>query len=59
MWRVFMDHFLLSFLFALTVKTPDIIIYQVNLTSLGLLLAPLLLVVWDLFLSLVPPLTSP
>jgi len=52
--RVLPDHLRYGLLLALTVEASDVVGDQVELTSLGLLLAPLLLVVGDFFPPLVP-----
>ena len=56
-WRVLPDHLRYGLLLALTVEASDVVGDQVELTSLGLLLAPLLLVVRDFFSPLIPHLS--
>ena len=52
--RVLPDHLRQGLLLTFAVEASDIVGDQVELTSLGLLLAPLLLVVGDLFSPLIP-----
>ena len=54
--RVLPDHLRQGLLLTLAVEASDVVGDQVDLTSLDILLAPLLLVVGDFFPPLVPPL---